>query len=396
MGVFFTYDGMRGNYDGDEDVLLQNNYAAYDLESDLDNFAVRLLYGLPAGGGMNLGFELGMAYRDEMQETWWNETAVPGVGSRNFPWSMGVTSRSQFPFMIPYDSEYWELLWRAGLEVKLLPVTIDVDLRGSYIITSDNSYTFEWHSPVGTITEDVYMDGNVDGWRIGSDIWVRVPGSWTVPFLFSFDYTERNRDGDGIGGGLLDAGSVYDYKHKEERFDFKTGGGVEKDWGTVLVAVGLYYNYLQGRDDINISNVGFTNIIADSSDFPFHQEHRLIARLAGEWEVIPGTLDVRMGLEPFYGWVDEDFEYKRYNVGGILAYNDEISLAGTHWGIGGSLGASIHTFVTLEPFFNIGWQQFDLDGHGERTLMGGVLSRLWDMDLSREEWYIGGGTSIVF
>jgi hypothetical protein len=48
---------------------------------------------------------------------------------------------------------------------------------------------------------------------------------------------------------------------------------------------------------------------------------------------------------------------------------------------------------SMEPFINGGWQQFDLDGDGETT---GTATAPWDMDLSRSEWYIGGGLAILF
>jgi hypothetical protein len=50
---------------------------------------------------------------------------------------------------------------------------------------------------------------------------------------------------------------------------------------------------------------------------------------------------------------------------------------------------------TMEPFFNVGWQQIDLDGNGDRT-SGGAITDLWDMDKSRDEWYIGGGCSFLY
>jgi hypothetical protein len=395
MGLFFEYAGKRGDYNGHEDLLPVSNFARYDLTSDLDNFALRILYGIPVGG-MKVGLELGMAYRDERQETWLNRTNM-SFGSTNFPWSWGVPERSLFPFMIPYDSQYWELLWKAGMEVKLAPMTIAVSLRGGANISSANTYKFEWHSPVGTINENVDMKGDVAGWRIGSDIWVSVPGGGglTFPFLFSIDYAEKKRNGDGIGTAL-DVGTFYNYTHKEKSLDIKVGGGVEKKFGsTALIAGGIYYNYLQGSDDATLTNIGFTNITADSSEFPYHTEHKVILRLAGEKEFSP-IVALRMGLNFFYGWVKEDFKYTRYDSG-IFAYNDNVSLDGSHWGIGASLGGTIKIPpITLEPFINGGYQKLNLNGDGERTLPGSAMGNLWGMDKLRKEWFIGGGFSIKF
>jgi hypothetical protein len=395
MGLFFTYDGMKGDYDGNEDVLGANNFAAHDLTKDLDNFVLRLLYGRTVGG-MDVGLELGIAYRDELQKTWWNQTNM-SVGTQNYFWSWGVPERSLLPFMIPYDSQYWELLGKAGTELKLAPLTIAVSLRGGYIISSDNDYEYLYQSPVGDNTYNANIDGNVTGWRIGSDIWTRVPGGGglTFPVLFSFDYAAKKRDGDGIGTGTADLDILYDYTHKEKSLDLKAGGGVEKKFGsTALLAGGIYYNYLQGRDDFCITRNDSGT--ADNSDFPFDKEHRVILRVAGEKE-FSSVVALRMGLNFFYGWVKEDFKHTSYDSSGVFSYADDISLDGSHWGIGASLGGTIKIPpITLEPFINGGWQKLDLNGDGERTLSSGAINNLWEMDKLRKEWSIGGGFSIKF
>ena len=389
FGIFFTYDGMRGDYDGDEFFSFGSNFAEYELTKDLDNFAVRLLYGLPVGG-MDIGMELGMAYRDEMQKTWLNLTDM-SIGTQNYIRSWTGPETSLLPLMIPYDSNYWELLWKAGMDMQLAPLTIDVGLRGGYIIISDNNYEYLGQAPVGANLADVDMDGDVAGWRIGSEIWVRVPGGsgMTLPFLFSIDYAEKKRDGDGIGAGLVDTGLVYDYTHKEQSLDLKAGGGIEKELGgTILVAAGLYYNYLQGSDDVSFIRNDVPTI-SDNSEFPSYTEHRVIVRLAGEKEFSPAVA-LRMGLDFFYGWVQEDFEY----TDGAFFY--AVSPNGYRWGIGGSLGGSVQfDSFTMEPFFNVGWQQYDLTGDGATTV-GGVIVTTLDMDLSRNEWYIGGGCSFLY
>jgi hypothetical protein len=392
FGIFFTYDGMRGDYDGDEDTLPTPNFAEYDLMSDFDNFAFRLLYGLPVLG-MDAGLELGMAYRDEMQNWWLNNTGMT-FGIQNYIWTWGGPNVCLLPLMIPYDSQYWELLWKVGIEKALGPLGINASLRGGYIISSDNNYNYLNQSPIGFNLYNVDMDGDVAGWRIGSDVWVRVPAGsgLTLPFLFSIDYADKKRDGDGIGTGPADAGAPYDYEHKEQMFDIKVGGGIEKEFGgNTHVAAGIYYNYLQGSDDVSFSRSVIAPTTADNSEFPSHREHMVILRLAGEVELSP-AVTLRMGLEPFYGWVQEDFKFT-FTMGSSVY---DIALDGYRWGIGGSLGGSVQfDSFTMEPFFNVGWQQFDVAGDGERTA-GGAIVDLWDMDLSRSEWYIGGGISFLY
>ena len=394
MGLFFTYDGMRGDYDGSEDVLGAKNFAEYNLTKKFDNFAVRLLYGLPVGGGVDVGAEVGLAYRNEVQKSWWNQTDM-SVGTQNYIWSWNVPERNLFPFMIPYDSSYLEALWKTGVKLNLLKAIIEVNLRGGAIVTkgSDNTYRYLYGAPVGANDYNVNINGNVTGWHIGSDIWARVPGgnpTVTFPVLVSLDYAEKKRDGGAVGTGTLDTGALYGYTHKEQSWDLKAGGGIEKKLsGNALIAGGIYYNYLQGRDDISITRDATTR---DNSEFPSRQEHKAILRLAGEKELSP-TVTLRMGLNSFFGWINEEFEF---NDNG--AQTDNISLDGFHWGIGASLGGtfkipSIH--ITLEPFINGGWQQYNLDGDGDRT--GGSLpTLLWEMDKSRSEWSLGGGLSILY
>jgi hypothetical protein len=67
MGLFFTYDGMRGDYDGHFTLTGVYVYEILDMKSALDAFAFKLLYGLPIGG-FKLGGEVQIAYRQEKKE----------------------------------------------------------------------------------------------------------------------------------------------------------------------------------------------------------------------------------------------------------------------------------------------------------------------------------------
>jgi hypothetical protein len=401
MGVFFSYDGTRGAYDGYETLWDEGDYEYYnyDLTNDLDAFALRFLYGLPVMG-MDLGVELGMAYRNEKQESWIQEQEIGGTGTQNSITSWRDLDLNLFPFMIPYDSDYWELLWKAGIGKAFDSMDITVSLRGGYIVCSDNHYEYLYQEPVSFNGYNVDMDGNVTGWRIGSDIWFRygLGEGLALPFLVSIDYAEKKRDGDGIGTGIIDTGELYDYAHNEKTFDLKAGGGLEKEFdGDVIVGVNLYYNYLQQRDGVCFT---ITHPLAnphryDNSELPSHREHMAILRLAGEKEFSP-TVALRMGLNVFYGWVQEDFEFTYNNYVDIL-FTDDISLDGSHWGIGASIGGTIQfNSFTLEPFVNGGWQAYDLDGDGDRIYAVWGIDDLYEMKKSRSEWSIGGGMSILF
>jgi hypothetical protein len=114
-------------------------------------------------------------------------------------------------------------------------------------------------------------------------------------------------------------------------------------------------------------------------------------RLAGEHEFSP-MVALRMGLNFFYGWVNED--YKFYYS--FTNYTLDVSPHGSHWGIGASLGGTIKFKpITLEPFIAGGWQQLHLKGGGDRVDATGILN-LYDMSKDRDEWNIGGGFSVLF
>lgn len=69
-GLFFAYDGMKGDYDGDEDCSGTNNFAEYELIKDLDN----------------LDGEVQIAYRQEENENW-QQSNLDGGGARKAPTS---------------------------------------------------------------------------------------------------------------------------------------------------------------------------------------------------------------------------------------------------------------------------------------------------------------------
>jgi hypothetical protein len=398
MGLFFSYNGERGDYSGDEygwdDMVGIYANFDYDLNSARDDFALMLLYGLPVGG-FNLGGEVQFAYRQAENKEWFQRTDL-SYGALNYPAGNFLYNLNLFPFMFPYDSNYWEALLKGSLEGDVGPLDCEFTLRGGFIFGGDNGYEYEYQSPVGTYVGSYDLDGSVGGWRIGGDLWMRYPvDSLTLPFLVRVDYQERTRDGDGAGSGSH-AGSFFEYESTERNLEIEVGGGVDKALNEGLrIGAGIYYGYLQGAYDIMTSYLNNRGLLTvwDFSKYPFHTEHRVRVLFSGDWELTP-TVALRMGLQPFYGWVREDFA-DTYSTSTPTYTDKDISLNGYHWGIGGSLGGSVQfDSFTMEPFFNVGWQQFDLDGDGETTGTGGTAP--WGMDLSRSEWYIGGGCSFLF
>ncbi len=394
MGIFFEYAGMRGDYSG-------NGYTTfpatapfdYDLESDLDAFTLSLFYGLPVGG-LQLGGEVQFAYCQEENETQLNLGGATFVNNFeasfnpvDFPYDLTL-----FPFMLPYDSSYMEALLKGSLEGAIGPVEAAFTLEGGFIFGGDNQWEYALTPPAPP--EGLDMDGSVEGWRIGGDLWLRYPvaDGLALPFLVRINYQAKTRDGDGLGSLLL-TGLDFDYKHEENSFELEVGGGLDKELVTgTRLAAGIYYSYNNSKNDLSMQ-VQPIGLFFDYSDIPDYTEHRVRLGLAGEHELSP-TVALRMGLDFFFGWVREDYE--AYNPLSLPATADDISLDGSHWGIGGSVGAALKfQRLTLEPFVSAGYQVLDLDGDGTAAAAGTVIL-LTDMEKQMSAWYIGGGFSVLF
>lgn len=394
-GLFFEYRRTRGRYDGNEHYWegAGELYSPYDLKSDLDDFALKLLYGLPVGGGFSLGGGLQFSYRQEENETWQQQG---NTGFLNSYFSNGAAAAlNLFPFMIPYDSEYWEVLLKGSIEGSIGPVGTVLTLRGGYFFGGDNTLEYEFQDPLGTPDTVFDLDGTVEGWRIGGDLWVRYPLSHDVslPFLARIDYQEKGRDGDGVTAFGL---TSYDfsYENKEKDFEVEAGGGVDARLGEgSRIAAGLYYNYRDTKDDYRLGIPSLLPDLLNNRDYPASTEHRVILRLAEE-ERLSSTCALRYGLEFFYGWVQEDFNATVISYG---VSTEEVSLDGYRWGIGLSLGGTVRfQRFTLEPFINAGYQGFNLDGKGKTVVMGGTPDYNSTIETTMREWFAGGGLSFTW
>ncbi|HPD61283.1 MAG TPA: hypothetical protein PKV48_05940, partial [Thermodesulfobacteriota bacterium] len=438
LGVFFAYDQKDGDFDSNVDLLGGYSRLKSDADSELDNYALKLIYGQPIMN-LNLGVELGIAYRNENQKEWLSYSKY-GYGSDeehgDFYWRdvYGIHGAgATLPFMVPYDSQYWEMSGKVGLNKKLNAMDIDWTVYGGYILSadSDNKYKVRaglMHHAETYDGSDFYeggegirnnMDGDVRGYRIGSDLWVRhqLNEELSLPFLVSVEYTKKDRDGKNpvfyyeyeTGPGYWDyemenTGVNLNYKHVARTLNIKAGGGVEKACeGCGRLGAGLYYNYIQSRDRIGVGGLyesedEFGSFYANINKFPYHKEHRLVLAVAGE-QIISADCTVRGGMNFFYGWVRSD-DYGGSANGGYYIYGDgsgygwgkgSLPLDGRNWGIDGSLGATKKIFgLTVEPFIKGGYRLFDV---GDRTYFGGDSVRL---DKKRAEWFTGGGFSILF
>jgi hypothetical protein len=393
MGLFFQYSGKRGDFNGRENEVDSgiSYFHRFSLDSDLDAFSLRLLYGLPMGN-FKIGSEIELAYRREKNETFFDEDAITfRQFLTNLPTGTLLPWQNLFPFMFPYDSKYWEALFKGSLKGGIGPAKIAFTVRGGFIFSGDNKYEYRRVTTTG-FSEFVDMDGDVKGWRVGGDLWLRVPlaKDLSVPMLVKVDYQKKTRDGDGPGDSVLGiAGTNFSYKNREKIFQVEVGGGLDKEFNKgTRIAAGIYYNYLKNKNDFlfTIDN----SLISDHTSYPDQREHKVILRLAGEKEISP-MFAMRMGLNFFYGWVNEDLKFNSNILAGVDT--EKISLDGSRWGIGASLGATVKVQrFSIEPFIGGGYQKLNLDGDGIRT----GFSFLSEVDKLKEEWSVGGGVSIKY
>jgi hypothetical protein len=390
LGLFLTYDGMRGYYDADiVTYWAPGSGQHFERESDLDAIAVRLIYGLPLDG-FSLGGEIQLASRQEAKQLLFYRDDTNLVMSN--PWDWSLTSFHNF--FVPYDSSYIEALLKGSLEGAIGPIETAFTLRGGLILGGGDN---EWdQSSLFSGTRGrMDLDGGVEGWKIGGDLWARYPvsDSLALPFLVRVDYQAKTRDGDGAGWGNLWPTTQFDYENTERSFEIVVGGGLDRvlDAGT-RVAGGIYYHYLQGKNDLSLDRVTPAVLGNEYYVLPDGVEHRVMVRLVGERELSPAVA-MRAGLDCFYGWVRQErsFTFK----GSMVRRDINVPMDGPHWGIGGSLGGSVRfQRFTLEPFVGGGYQSLDMAGDGE-TVENGILLSLSEQDESRGEWFVGGGVALT-
>jgi hypothetical protein len=213
MGFFFTYDGMRGSYDGDSGLTI------LQMRNNLDNFAWRLMYGLPIGGCFKLGAEVQLAYRQEKQEL---DDASSSTAALNDLW---------LHYSFPNDSKYLKALFKGSMEGKVGPLDVELTLRGGVDLPGTNSSEWNYQAIVlpSTPLAAFKANGEVHGWQIGGDLWLRyaLTPDLTLPFLVRADYLQRTRDG--FGSGFDGSGSLSaSFRGEVRDLGITVGGGVDK------------------------------------------------------------------------------------------------------------------------------------------------------------------------
>lgn len=436
LGVFFKYTGQSGDFDGKQQLFGRvtglgsaSIRSAYDLDSSLDNFNLRLTYGQALEGDFRIAGEMQIIYQQEenryhnslqnitLADTAGNSLSIPGLGLELENDFIGEL----FPFMKPYDDDYLEILLKTGVEGRVGPLWVGMDVRGGTIFAGDNTWnqrargTLDIFGTTLSATEGYRLKGGVDGWKLGGDIWARYPVSNTlsIPFTIRVDYSDKSRDGSGDGfinfsdgsSTLGISGFDWDYENEEKRFNIEVGAGVEKQLSPDLkIAGGLYYNYVYNKDTLSLGlDTGLNllgspvEVIWDNAKFPSLSEHLVKAKFLGEKQMSSCVL--RASLSVFGGSVSEDYDSALTTpiLGGLNVVKNRGSLDGTTWGLVGSFGATtkVRDFV-LEPFIQAGYQEYSLDGPGSSSVLGSVVHAPWDLSRSFDQALIGAGISITY
>ncbi len=434
MALFFNYTGQRGSFDGDQKLYGAvdddsiSARSSYSMDNSLDNFNLRMIYGQPIGCDLQLGGEIQIAYTQDQNKYFNSLRNLLVNGSPLDDVDISLNQKNDlvgelFPFMKPYDSNYWEILLKTGIEGKFGPAWIGMDVRGGPIFGGDN----EWNSrgSLSVSSPDIAVDagnafnlkGDVSGWKLGGDLWVRYPYSDRVslPFTLRVDYREKTRDGSGIGTaslGIVTAGPTFSalahpawgYDNTEKSLDLEAGGGVDvqisKD---CKIAAGLYYNYVQTKSQLNLALdtgldlLGEDVIIGMNDDeFPQIKENLVKFKIAAERNM--NTWQLRGGFTAFGGPVTEDYRTTLGTplLGGLNVVNNHASIDGTTWGILGSIGATTRIQgITVEPFIQAGYQEYSVDGPAKTDVLG-LIDVPWALTKDKNEALIGAGFSILF
>ena len=382
LGVFFDYTTASGKYTGAEvyEGQFGPGYENFELENKLDNFALKAIYGLPVGP-VNVGAELGFAYVKEEQKN-----LMPTEMLINFPW--GAEDKpvlNLLPYMIPFDSKYWEANAKVSAAGKTGPVSYMFTLRGGLPFATDNEYVHlvEYNG--------FWAEGKVKGFNVAGNLWMRyaVSDNISLPFVVSTGFKKITRD----GAGFSSAPSTIEYEHEAKDIFVTVGGGAEMTpaSGTRLAA-GLYYNYLKSDQNMQFMDTFDPSewYIDNYTNMPKTSEHRLTLRLLAEQE-LNSVLSLRGGLSAFYGLAKRNYSYIADGYFWITPSPVSVSADGAHYGVNASLGASIKAgAVVLEPFINAGYAKFKTDGDGFTESMPTYV------EVNKTNWLAGGGLSVKF
>jgi hypothetical protein len=399
IGIFVHYALKEGSYGGSNNFnqsgsLLQDSFA---LDTDADSFAVRLLYGLQIGA-WKLGTEVGFSHKSHQNFT--DYLTGDGVHLTNNPLGAMVTEYDTFTFMTPDDSSWNEAALKISAERAIGP--------GVLILTPKIATKFHGVNNINNLVTfgsvpifNVLSTGNVSGWSAGADLWyrVRLDDSTSLPFLMRADYDLTKMNSSGIELGFIFSPSPpVNFSSERKYFLFETGGGIDKEiTKQTRVAGGIYYDYLQSKNSFIYNQPGDQSIA--HNEYPNEREHRVVLKIAGEQTISP-MFTARLGINAYYGWVRDHFNYTDIPEGDPLnSTMQDISTSGHHWGLTASAGATVKVArLDIEPFLFTGVQKTHTDtDSGSRIVPGmGITPFSVDLESRKNEWSFGGGLSIKY
>jgi len=426
LGVFFDYRGQTGDFDGKQGLFAGfpgtgNRLAAssaFDMEAGTDDFNLRVVYGQAVGGELSIGGEIQVAHRREENRY---RNVLSGLTVNDAVLDIGVALQNDFlgelyPFMKPFDSTSWEVLFKGGMEGRLGPARVGMDVHGGPVFGGDNTLDHAGVVSAGALAlENAFrLKGDVSGWQAGGDIWVRYPCSDTVslPFSLRVNYREKTRDGRGAGDfairidpSIATHSMGWEYGHTETNLDIEAGGGIDVQVSRDLeVASGLYYSFIRGRERLDFAAMPGIVVFDDPvviglSDDPFPRTTQHLVKLKVAAERKLGSSRLRGGITAFGGRVSEEYAFSlgAPSLFGVTLLSGGGSLEGSTWGIMGAFGAGMQfQGCTVEPFIQAGYQAFSLDGDGRTRALDALIVVPWALEKNRNEALVGAGVSVAF
>jgi len=182
MGIFFAYEGMNRDIEGDSDYPYSSTFytlgvynstsADYDLESDINDFSLRIIYGQPIDVNcLNVGVEAKISYINEEQSNKWENNGgwsfLNHTTTTLWHWSEANT----LWFQAPYDSDYWNAQIKTSANGRIcldnmVPIDVTLSFGGGFIFAGDNEYKYKANQS-GVGSTDLDSDGDIDGFNPG-------------------------------------------------------------------------------------------------------------------------------------------------------------------------------------------------------------------------------------
>ena len=215
-----------------------NTQDDYEIDNDLRNLSLRLLYAVPVSPRVKLGGEVELAYRSEENRIKGNYLGTPhNYQNYSFPaLPEAYYFQDKYLYGRPCDATYMQAAFKGSVEANAGPVEVLFTGRYGFLFASDNE--LELRSSVAGPINSPTMDGDVEGYAAGADLWVRyhMRPDITLPFVVRADYSRKEYDGDSDMSLLPSV----PYKYEDtEGLCLEIGGGVEKKIEKGLVPRGF-------------------------------------------------------------------------------------------------------------------------------------------------------------